>query len=108
MSPPHTQLFFFYCRLLWVSEVVITIIYFIVGVYGKGFPADSSPCIYLTFLFHPFGQSLISYFAWLVCGWSRTIGTWVDGFFPRAGVDIVWGWGFFFAIASAPRCLCSQ
>jgi len=32
--------------------VVITIIYF-VGVYGKGFPIDSFPCIYLMFLIPP-------------------------------------------------------
>jgi len=66
--------------------VVITIyFYFVVdGVFGKGFPVDSSPCIYLTFLFRPFSRSLISYFARLVCGWSRTRGTWVDGFFPGA------------------------
>ena len=29
-------------------------------------------------------QSWISYLAWLVCGWSHTRGTWVDGFFPGA------------------------
>jgi len=75
--------------------VVITIIYFVVGVYGKGFPVDSSPCIYLIFLFRPFSLSLISYFAWLVCGWSRTRGTWVDRFFPGAGVDKTQGMGFF-------------
>jgi len=83
---PTPPLFFFDCRLLWVSLVVITIIYF-VGVYGKGFPVDSSPCIYLIFLFRLFSRSLISYFAWLVCRWSHTIGTWVDRFFPGAGVD---------------------
>jgi len=49
---PPPPLFFFYCRLLWVSLVVITIIYF-VGVYGKGFPVDSSPCTYLYFSFRP-------------------------------------------------------
>jgi len=65
--------------------VVITIIYFVVGVYGKGFPVDSSTCIYFIFLFCPFSRSLISYFARLVCGWSHTRGTWVDGFFPGAG-----------------------
>ena len=65
--------------------VVITIIYFVVGVYGKGFPVDSSPCIYLIFLFRPFSRDLISYFARLVCGWSHTRETWVDGFFPGAG-----------------------
>ena len=32
--------------------MVITIIYF-VGVYGKGFLVDSSPCIYLIFLIPP-------------------------------------------------------
>jgi len=74
--------------------VVITIIYF-VGVYGKGFPVDFSPGIYLLFLFCPFSTSLISYFAWLVCGWSHTIGTWVDGFFPGAGVDKKLGDGVF-------------
>jgi len=63
--------------------VVITIIVF-VGVYGKGFPVDSSPCIDLIFLFRPCSRSLISYFSWLVCGWSHTLGTWVDGFFPGA------------------------
>ena len=72
--------------------VVITIIYF-VGVYGKGFPVDSSPCIYLIFLSRPFGRGLISYFAWPGCGWSHTRGTWVDGFFPGA-VWLVIG-GFF-------------
>jgi len=65
--------------------VVITSIYFVDGVYGKGFPVDSSPCIYLIFLFCPLSWSLISYFAWLVCGRSRTSETWVDGFFPGAG-----------------------
>jgi len=74
--------------------VVITIIYF-VGVYGKGFPVDSSTCIYLIFLFRPFSQSLICYFAWLVCGWSHTIGTWVDSFFPGARVDKTSGDGVF-------------
>ena len=64
--------------------VVITIIYFVDGVYGKGFPVDFSPCIYLIVLFRPFSRSLISYFALLVCGWSRTRETWVDGFFPGA------------------------
>jgi len=60
--------------------------YFVVnGVFGKGFPVDSSPCIYLIVLFRPFSRSLISYFARLVCGWSRTRGTWVDCFFPGAG-----------------------
>jgi len=68
--------------------IVVITIYFsfvVVGVFGKGFPVDSSPCIYLTFLFHPFSQDLISYFARLVCGWSRTRKTWVDGFFHGAG-----------------------
>jgi len=46
--------------------VVITIIYFVDCVYGKGFPLDSSQCIYLIFLFRPFSQSLISYYARLV------------------------------------------
>jgi len=64
--------------------VVITIIYFVDGVYGKGYPLDSSPCIYLTFFFRPFSRSLISYLARLLCGWSRTRETWVDGFFPGA------------------------
>jgi len=67
--------------------VVITIyFYFVVfGVFSKGFPVDSSPCIYLIFLFRPFSMDLISYFARLVCGWSCTRETWVDGFFPGAG-----------------------
>jgi len=81
---------------------------FVVGVYGKGFPVDASPCIYLIFLFRPFSQSLISYFAWLVCSWSRTRGTWVDGFFPGTRVDTSGGWGSFFTIASAARSLCCQ
>ena len=67
--------------------VVITIyFYFVVdGVFGKGFGVDSFPCIYLIFLFRPFSRDLIYYFARLVCGWSRTRETWVDGFFPGAG-----------------------
>jgi len=83
---PAPLLFFFHRRLLWVSLVVITIIYF-VGVYGKGFPVDSFPCIYLYFSFRPPSGRGISYFAWLVCGWSHTRETWVDGFFPGAGVE---------------------
>jgi len=75
--------------------VVITIIYLVVGVYGKGFPVDSFLCIYLIFLLCPFSPSLISYFAWLGCSWSRTRGTWVEGFFPGAGVDKTPGIGFF-------------
>jgi len=70
--------------------VVITIIYF-VGVYGKGFPVDFSPRTYLIFLFRPFSRSLISYFAWLVCGWFQTRGTWVDGFFPGTGWLVIGG-----------------
>ena len=66
--------------------MVIKFIYF-VEVYGKGFPRDSSLYIYLICLFCPFSRSLISYFAWLVRGWSLTIGTWVDGFCPGAEVD---------------------
>ena len=85
-------LLFFFCCYFGFREVVITIIYF-VGVYGKGFPVDSSLCIYLSFLFRLFSRSLISYFAWLVCGWFQTRGTWVDGIFPGA-VWLVIG-GFF-------------
>jgi len=65
--------------------VVITIIYFVDGVYGKGFPLDSTPCIYLILLFRPFCRSLISYFAHLVCGWCPTRESCVAGFFPGAG-----------------------
>jgi len=104
---PAPQLFFFHCRLLWVSLVVITIIYF-VGVYGKGFPVDSYPCIYLYFSFRPSSRRGISYFAWQVCGWSHTRETWVDGFFHGAGLEKNRGWGSFVTIASAARSLCSQ
>jgi len=83
---PAPSVFFFHLRLLWVSLVVITIIYF-VGVYGKDFPVRSSPCIYLHFSFQPPSWRGISYFAWLVCGWSHTRETWVDGIFPGAGVE---------------------
>jgi len=83
---PAPPLFFLHCRLLWVSSVVITSIYF-VGVYGKGFPVDSSSCIYLYFSFRPPSRRGISYFAWPVCGWSYTRETWVDGFFPGAGLE---------------------
>ena len=103
-APP---VFFFYCRLLWVSLVVFTIIYF-VGVHGKGFPVDSSPTTYLYFSFRPPSRRGISYFAWLVCGWSHTRETWVDGFFPGAGLEKNTGWGFFFTIARAAHSLCSQ
>jgi len=83
---PTSTLFFFQCRLLWVSLVVITIIYF-VGVYTKSFPVDASPSIYLYFSFQLLSRRRISDFAWLVCGWSHTTGTWVGGFFPGTGVD---------------------
>ena len=69
--------------------------YFVVSVYSKGFPVDSSPGIYLIFSFRPFCRILISFFASLVFGWSRTRGTWVDGFFPGAGVDKTQEMGFF-------------
>ena len=65
--------------------LVITIIYFVDGVYGKGFPVGSSPCISLILLFDPLSRSLISYFELLLCGWSHTRETWVDGFFTGAG-----------------------
>jgi len=86
--------------------MVITIIYF-VSVYGKGFPVDFSPCIYLYFSFRPVSRRGISYFAWLVCGWSRTRETWVASFFPGAGLEKNTGWALFFATASALRGLCS-
>jgi len=57
---PAPPLFFFYCRLLWVSEVVITIIYF-VGVYGKGFPVDSFLCFYLILLSCSLSQSRLNF-----------------------------------------------
>ena len=85
----------------------LSIIYF-VGVYGKGFPVDSSSCIYLYFPFRPLSRRGISYFAWQVCGWSCTRETWVDGFFPGAGLEKNRGWGFFFTIAGAASSLCSQ
>jgi len=66
--------------------VVLSIIY-LVAVYGKGFPVDSSPCIYLYFSFRPLSRREISYFAWLVYSWSHTRETWVDGFFPGAGEE---------------------
>jgi len=83
---PAPPLFFSLCRLLSVSLVVITIIHF-VGVYGKGFPVDSSPCIYLYFSFRPLRRRGITYFAWPLCRWSHTRRTWVGGFFPSAGMD---------------------
>jgi len=49
---PALPLFFFHCRLLRVSLEVYQLFYF-VGVYRKGFPVDSSPCIYLMFLIPP-------------------------------------------------------
>jgi len=72
---------------------VITIIYFVVGVYGKGFPVDSCPCIDLIFLCRPFSRSVILYFARLVYGCSHTRETLVDGFFLGAGW--ISGNGFF-------------
>ena len=95
LSGPRTPIVLLLLAVTLGFIVVITIIYFVVSVYGKGFPVDSSPCIYLISLFHPFSRSLISYFAWLVCGWSRTRGTLVDGFFPGAGVDKTQGMGVF-------------
>ena len=74
--------------------MVITIIYF-VGVYSKGFPVDFSPSIDLYFSFRQLSQRGISYFAWLVCGWSYTRGTWVGGCFPGTGVDNTIGDGVF-------------
>jgi len=88
--------------------VVITIIYFVVGVDGKGFPVDSSPCIYLIFFFRPFSRSLISYFAWLVCIGLIPEGLGLMVFSLAPGWIKNRGWGFFFTIASAARSLCSQ
>jgi len=85
LSGPRTPIVLLSLSVTLDFIIVITIIYFVVGVYGKGFPVDSSPCIYLIFLFPPFSRSLISYFARLVCGWSRTREAWVDGFFPSTG-----------------------
>jgi len=94
LSGPRTPIVLLSLSVTFGFTVVITIIYFVVRVYGKGFPVDSSPRIYLIFLFHPFSRSLISYFAQLVCGWSRTRETWVDGLFPGAEWIKV-GMGFF-------------
>jgi len=82
---PVPPLFFFHCRLLRVSRSGLSITFFLLVVYGKGFPVDSSPCIYLNFSFRPPSRRGISYFEWLACRWSRTRETWVDGFFPGAG-----------------------
>jgi len=94
LSGPHAPIVLLLLSVTLGFIVVITIIYFVDSVYGKRFPVDSSPCIYLLFSFRPFSQSLISYFAQLVCGWSQTRESWVDGFFPGAGW-IKSGMGFF-------------
>jgi len=86
-APPHTSIVLLLLSVTLGCIVVITIIYFVIGVYAKGFPVDSSLGIYLIFLFRPFSKSLIAYFAWLVCGWCHPKGTWVDDVFPGAGVD---------------------
>jgi len=104
---PAPSLFFFHCRLLRVFASGLSIIY-LVRVYRKGLPVDSSPCIYLYFSFRPLSWRGISYFAWVVCGWSGTRESWVDGFFPGAGLEENRGWGSLFTIASAARSLCSQ
>jgi len=88
--------------------VVITIIYFVVGVHGKGFPVDSSLCIYLIFLFHPISRGLISYIAWLVCGRLVPKGLGLMVFSLAPGWIKRRGWGSFFSIASAGCSLCSQ
>jgi len=82
---PAPPLFFFHCRLLRVFTQCSINYFILLEVHGKGFPVDSSPCIYLYFSFRPPSRRGISYFAWLVCGWSRTRETWVDGFFAGAG-----------------------
>jgi len=43
---PHLPIVLPSLSLLWVALVVITIISY-VGVFGKAFPVDSSPCVYL-------------------------------------------------------------
>ena len=62
--------------------MVITFISY-VGLYGKGFSVDSSPCFIP--LFFSCLCSLVQaehlIFMWLVCGWFQTRGTWGDGFF---------------------------
>jgi len=82
---PHVPIVLSSLLLLWVSFVVITLISY-VGVFGKGFPVDSSLCLYLIpFLPALASQGWISYLMWLVCSGYRTRGTWVDSFFPSAG-----------------------
>ena len=87
--------------------MVITMIYF-VGVYGKGFPVGSFPCIYLYFSFQLFSRRRFL----ILRGWCAV------GLIPeRVGLvsfSLVpgWikdrGWGFFFTRAGAPRGVCSQ
>jgi len=84
LSGPPTIIVLPSLSVTWGFIVVIPFIYFIVGVYSKGFPVNSSPGIYWIFLFRPFSGSVISHFARLVCRWSRTRDPWVDGFFPGA------------------------
>jgi len=85
LGAPAPPWFFFHCRLLRVSPEWSINYFILLEVYGKGFPVDASPCIYLYFSFRPPSRRGYSYFAWPVCGWSRTRETWIDGFFPGAG-----------------------
>jgi len=80
VTHPTLLLSFFRFHLLVVLSIISD-----VAESGKSFPVGSSPYIHLIFLFHPLSQRWISYLMWLVCGWSQTRGTQVDGFFPSAG-----------------------
>jgi len=67
LSGPRSPIVLRLLSITFGFTVVITIIYFVVGVYRMGFPIDSSPCIFLIFLCCPLSRSLICYFARLVC-----------------------------------------
>ena len=48
----------------------------LVGVYGNGFPVDSSPCIYLIFLLCPSQVVRVGFL--ILCGW-RAVGPRPEG-----------------------------
>jgi len=107
LAAPAPPLLFFHCRLLRVSFVVHPLFTLLI----------STPMVFLlippnaficTFSCPPLSQKGISYVAWLVCGWSCTRKTWVNGLFPGTGLEKHRGCGSFFTIASAARSLCSQ
>jgi len=104
---PTPPLFFFHCRLLWVSLVILTIIDFLVST-ARVFLLTPPHVFICIFLFdRPLGGGFLVLRGRCALGLiPERLGLMAFALVPGWIKDR--GWGFFFTIASATRSFCSQ